>query len=779
MKYPLIVISIFLGTLCSTVANAQNPESIEKDSITMNALDIQDNDGLYKYILNSSIYLNWIDNGKAFYYQYDTKDEGDVFYLVTSNNWKKVQLFDNASMAKKLSKITGKEVEATHLKIYSLDFSKSLNTFTFNYDKKKLQYNRLTRRLKEIKVKKEESNKNSYLKRLSSHNDSWKSYSKDSLYYVYTYKHDIYLHKTDESDSVRLTYDGAKYYSFNSGYTASHDDTLRHRPSGRWALDSHKYFVIRKDERKVGTMTLVDNLAQPRPKPKTYKFPLPGDKNVTQYEAWLVDADAMAAKKVKMDKYKDQKLEIPRFNYDAVSSKYVFLYRRNRTCDILELCGIDINTGKVKVIIHDENKPHFNDQLISFKILNDGNDIIWWSERTGKGQYYLYDQEGNLKNTITPDDFVAGPITKIDTLGRSFIFEGYGREKGINPNYKFYYKTSFDKNDVTLLTPGNGEHDIKISPNGKYIQDTYSRMDSAPKFNICDMQGNVKLSLGHCDISDLLAKGWKYPKLITTLAGDSVTKLYSVMYEPYDIDTTKRYPIIANSYPGPHTDLMPWAFATDDNSNASLAQLGFVVVTTSLRGSNGRRGRDFHCYGYGNLRDYPLADQKGTIEQIAKKYNYIDLNKVGIYGHSGGGFMSAASILTYPDFYKVAVAASGNHDNNIYTQWWGETYNGIQEKTDSLGNISFDFKVKTNIELADRLKGKLLLITGDVDNNVHPASTFRLVNALIKANKQFDLMVIPGKDHGLGDDYYNNLIRYYFVKNLLNEPRDPHQLLHK
>ena len=243
------------------------------------------------------------------------------------------------------------------------------------------------------------------------------------------------------------------------------------------------------------------------------------------------------------------------------------------------------------------------------------------------------------------------------------------------------------------------------------------------------------------------------------------------------MDSTRKYPIIINVYPGPQENFVPQSFTLDDNGNESLAQLGFIVINVGFRGSCFTRGRNYHCFGYGNLRDYALADCKFVIEQLANRYSFIDLDRVGIYGHSGGGFMAAASILTYPDFYKVAVAASGNHDNNIYTKWWGETYHGVKMHEKKVGKqdsvmYSFESKIPTTIELAKNLKGKLLLITGDMDINVHMAHTIRLANALMQANKRFDLMLIPGADHGLGSPYYVNLIRYYFIENLLGQRLD-------
>lgn len=270
--------------------------------------------------------------------------------------------------------------------------------------------------------------------------------------------------------------------------------------------------------------------------------------------------------------------------------------------------------------------------------------------------------------------------------------------------------------------------------------------------------------------AELRRHGWQPPKLVSVPAADGKTLLYGVMYVPTNLDKSKKYPVISNPYPGPQDDQIPRRFTLDDNGNQSLAELGFVVVNVQPRGSSPLRGHDFYCYGYGNLRDYPLADDKHTIESLAARYSFIDLDRVGIYGHSGGGFMAAAAILTYPDFYKVAVAASGNHDNNQYIQWWGETFHGLTKR----GGIP------TNMELAGNLKGKLMLVTGDVDDNVPWVSTLRLADALIKHGKRFDMMVLPGKDHGVWSPYYQNLIRYYFLENLVSPiPRDINIIDHR
>jgi len=280
-------------------------------------------------------------------------------------------------------------------------------------------------------------------------------------------------------------------------------------------------------------------------------------------------------------------------------------------------------------------------------------------------------------------------------------------------------------------------------------------------------------------------------------AKDVVTDLYGVMYKPFNFDSTRKYPVISYVYPGPQTESVPYQFTVTGGKNIALAQLGFIVVNFGHRGGSPQRSNYYHTFGYNDLRDYALADDKYGIEQLSEKYIFIDIGRVGIYGHSGGGFMSTAAILSYPDFYDVAVSSAGNHDNNIYNQWWGETHNGVSEaekkvkikeevKKDTLGKeikdtlgikkeVEKEFKaeVEKNQDLAKNLKGYLLLVHGDIDNNVHPGNTLRVVDALVKANKRFDFMMLPGQRHGFGNStaYFDRMMWYYFAEHLLGDYR--------
>lgn len=694
-------------------------------------------DSLGKLVLNRFPSVKWIDGGSRYFSYTDQWQDGSTcHWLVDTRDWKRTGYQDEESIKEAISSLTGAD----------------------SAPKGKPGNQQKTKR-----------------------GDRSKGWSSDSLYYISAINDDIWLFRssrkhagdtaridTNAADSIRLSNDGEHFFSFSLSGNSEAGAAGRSGASGRWIGGSHRYVVVREDKRKVGSLTLVNSLSSPRPKAKTYRFPMPGDKEVPSYEVYVIDADSSKMTRIDIDCYKDQSFLLPRFSRYPHTDRYAYLLRINRTRDTLDLCRIDTRDKTVKILIREECSPHLNEQLFSWHLLNDGKEILWWSERTGKGKWYLYDGEGKLKKALTPDRLVAGSIRKIDTLGRSIIYEGYGGEDGINPHYCLYYRSTFD-GKTNLLTPGNGNHEINFSPDGKYISDTYSRMDMAPHYQICDMKGKVRFEMEPADVSRLHERGWREPEVIEVTAADSTTRLYGIVYLPFDIQPGQKYPIISNVYPGPQTDLTPQSFCIDDDCNQSLAQLGFIVIKFSYRGSCPVRGREFYNYGYGNLRDYPLDDDYAVIRQIAERYPFADLDRVGIYGHSGGGFMSAAAMLTRPDFYKVGISASGNHDNNIYTQWWGESFHGPTASQDGSGQ--YECRIPTNIELVGNLNGRLLLITGDMDNNVHPANTFRMADALIKNGKRFDMLVIPGADHGLGDIYYINIIRYYFVEHLLGMPQ--------
>jgi dipeptidyl aminopeptidase/acylaminoacyl peptidase len=451
-----------------------------------------------------------------------------------------------------------------------------------------------------------------------------------------------------------------------------------------------------------------------------------------------------------------------------------------------------------------------------------GGDMIWWSERSGWGHYYLYDNAGKLKRPLTAGAWRAERIVELDSIKGVLYFAAVGREPGENPYYTHTYKVNLDGTGLALLDPGEATHTSALSPNKKWIVDNYSRIDMVPKSVLRDpLTGKVVMDLETMDVSKLVELGWKLPERFTTKAADGVTDIYGNIWKPFEFDSTKKYPIIANVYPGPQTESVTFPFSATPVPQ-QLAQLGFIVIQIGNRGGSPQRSQEYQGFSYYNLRDYALADKKTGIEQLAARHKWIDLDRVGIYGHSGGGFLTAAAMMLppYNDFFKVGVSESGNHDNNIYNQNWSEQYHGLKviakggdrngvrlagrpaggANTDGNGNgngngnaggnggslasrlvdgsiaaddttDAFQIRIPTTVELAANLKGNLLLETGDMDNNVHPANTIRLVNALIKANKRFDFMILPGKPHAYGDmtPYTNHLMFEYFAEHLLGD----------
>ena len=438
----------------------------------------------------------------------------------------------------------------------------------------------------------------------------------------------------------------------------------------------------------------------------------------------------------------------------------LYVARTSRDLKRVDICVADITTGKVTPLIEERMNTYV--EIRRPGVINGGKEIIHWSERDGWAHFYLYDEKGNLKNQITSGAWHCEDIVAIDEAKRILYFTANGKEyveefiKGKSTSYKedpYYqhlYKVNFDGTGLQLLTPGNFDHAVSINDNNSFFVDNYSRVNTTPQTVLYNAAGKKVLDLETADLSNLFAAGYRFPETFKVKADDGITDLYGVMYKPYDFDSTKKYPLIEYVYPGPQTEAVNKTFSKGMDRIDRLAQLGFIVVTVGNRGGNPGRSKWYHNYGYGNLRDYGLADKKAAAEQLADRFPFIDINRVGIHGHSGGGFMSTAAMLVYPDFFKVAVSNAGNHDNSIYNRWWSEKHHGVKE-TIGEKDTTFAYNIDKNPDIVRNLKGHLLLIHGEIDNNVHPANTIRVVNALIKANKRFDMLLLPTQRHAFGD----------------------------
>jgi dipeptidyl-peptidase-4 len=567
-----------------------------------------------------------------------------------------------------------------------------------------------------------------------------------------------------------------------------------------WSKDSKKFALVRRDQRKVADLWVIDALAQPRPKLETYRYAMPGEANVTQYEIDAFDVASHAMTRVKADRFKDQTLQIatapvsPRFaatgrggggggqgvpNPDAPpaqwlsdSSDKLYFLRSSRDLHKFDVAVAAPDAGDVKVLVEERLNTYIETKPL--RLANGGQDLLFWSERTGWGHYYWYDAStGVLKNALTSGEYVTMNVDAVDDKARVAYVSAVGKEAGEDPYYPHLYRVSYDGASAKLLDPGDASHTVTLSESNRFFVDNASRIDGTPSATLYDTLGNAVTKLEAPDLSALNEAGFKFPEAFKVKADDGVTDLYGVMYKPFDFDAGKKYPIILFVYPGPQTESVTKTFNPRSNSQA-LAQFGFIVVEVGNRGGNPQRSKWYHNYGYGNLRDYGLADKKAAVEQLARRHSFIDVNKVGIWGHSGGGFMSTAAMLVYPDFFKVAVSESGNHENNIYNNTWSEKHHGVKEVTDKDGQVTFEYDIEKNSELAKNLKGHLMLSTGDIDNNVHPANTMRMADALIKANKRFDMLVIPGVRHAYGDRsaYFNWIRSDYFCRHLLGQAAD-------
>ena len=712
----------------------------------------------------------FINDTDCFYYSFTTR-EGKKYYYVNPKKKEKRLLFDTDELLSKIAVYTKKAYSSAdpHL---SFTFMKDNETIRIDFDRGLYTYNIHTKELKQLDEKPTYKTGDPY----------WMKYSPDSLYFLYASKDNLYFvgnpKKGQDTIPVQLTTDGMPDYTFNREDEGKMEGRFG-AESAHWIPGSHRFYAVREDNRKVRDLWVINSLSKPSPELITYKAELAGDKNVTQYELLLGDIDKREVKKVDINRWPDQYIDVL---YASKDGKRLYFQRYNRTWNQSDICEVDVETGKVRVVIHEENKPYLDYQMRNVSFLNDGKEILFRSERNGWGHYYLYDTAtGNLKNQLTDGTWVAGPVAQIDTVGRKMYFYGYGREKGIDPYYYILYEAHLDRpNALRLLTPENASHEVSISPSCRYLVDSYSTVSQEPVNVVRNRNGKVIMTLEKPDLQPVYEMGWKAPERFKVKAADGVTDLYGVMWKPADFDSTKVYPIISNVYPGPFFEYVPTRFTINDVYNTRLAQLGFIVITVGHRGGTPMRGKAYHTYGYNNMRDYPLADDKYTIEQLAARYPFIDATKVGIYGHSGGGFMSAAAICTYPDFYSAAVSSAGNHDNRIYNKGFVEIHYGVDEKVtttkDSLGveSKTYDYSVRVhpNQELAKNYKHGLLLFTGAIDQTVNPANTLRLVDALIKADKDFDMFVLPKCTHGFfgeSESFFEHKMWRHFARLLLHD----------
>ena len=552
-----------------------------------------------------------------------------------------------------------------------------------------------------------------------------------------------------------------------------------------WSPDSKKIATFQQDQRQVGEMYLVDTKVG-HPNLQAWKYPLPGDAVVTMIQRVIVDltsADAPRVVRVQLapDQHRSTLCDDlacrgewadVQWSPDGSNVAFVSTSRDHRH---EQLRVANAATGSVRDVLEEKAETFFEsgNGRVNWRYLPGSNEILWFSERDNWGHLYLHDlQTGREKHAITSGDGNVTQVLHVDEKNRLLYFIAVGREKGRDPYFRHLYRIGFDGKNLQLLTPADADHDVMLSPSGRFFVDSYSKPDLPPVAELRGADGKLILSLEKADISRLLATGWKPPTPITVKARDGSTDLYGLMFKPTTFDPAKKYPIVNHIYPGPQTGSVGGrTFSPARGDAQALAELGFIVVEIDGMGTPWR-SKKFHEAYYANMGDNTIPDQVTGMQQLAQRFPWIDIDRAGIYGHSGGGYATATAMFRYPDFFKVGISEAGNHDNRVYEDDWAEKWQGLL-KTNADGTTNYDNQA--NQLVAKNLKGKLLLAHGTMDVNVPPYNTLLVVDELIKANKDFDLLMLPNRGHGFGSEPYMVRRRWdYFVRHLLGAapPKD-------
>ncbi len=722
---------------------------------------------------------NWMD-GDRFWYLATTSQKNE-FILVDPAKKTRSAAFDHQKLAAALSATSGTKYEANKLPFQTISFSADGKYVLFTSDAKKWKYDLSTAQLTADEgVAVAQSGATTAAGRggrgAGARGGGNDIPSPDGKRSVFIKDWNLWLRDLTTNKETQLTTDGVKDFGYatdNAGWKMSD------RPVVRWSPDSKKVATFKQDQRNVSDMYLVTTNVG-KPTLRAWKYPLPGDKEIAMIQRVIIDVETakVIILQVAPDPHRASLSDdisssgtFDDVDWTENASQLAFLSTsRDHKQEKFRIA--DAATGAVREVFEEVVATQYESGrgAINWRYLANTNEILWYSERDNWGHLYLYDAAtGKLKNQITKGEWVVSRLIKVDEKARMLYFTTTGRDAS-NPYFSRLCKIGFDGKGLVELTPGEGTHNASFSPSGNYVIDTYSKPDVAPVTVLRDLNGKLITELEKTDVSRLTATGWHPVTPVSVKAGDGKTDIYGLVFTPTKMDPNKKYPVIDYIYPGPQGGSVGnWAFSTSRGDNQSLAELGFIVVMIEGT-SNPNRSKAYHDMNYGNMGDNTLPDQIAAIRQLSQKFP-IDTNRVGIWGHSGGGFATAAAMFRYPDFFKVGISESGNHENRNYEDDWGERYNGLVE------NSNYDAQANQNI--AKNLKGKLMLAHGMMDNNVPPYNTLLVVEALEKANKSFDLVLFPNSAHGFGA-YGPYMMRRrwdYFVKHLLGaEPPVDFQL---
>ena len=713
-----------------------------------------------------SVQPKWIA-GERFWFR-DAGPEGVEFELFDAARGTHQPAFDHAKLAAGLSAAAGTNYKATSLPFVTFEFSKDEKSIAFAVKTQNwscdLQNYHCT-----APTKKGEGE------------NAPEEPSPDGKKSAFIREYNLWVRDLTTGKETQLTTDGVKDFGYatdNAGWI--HSD----RPILLWSSDSKRIATFQQDQRGVGDMFLVETKVG-HPVLQAWKYPLPGDATVTTIQRVIINLDGPRVVRLQMppDQHRStlcddiecrgSELEDVEWSADGA---HLALVSTSRDHKHEQLRVADSATGAVRDVYEESAATQFESGQgrANWRYLPASNEFIWYSERDNCGHLYLYDlTTGKLKNQITSGDWVVTQLLRVDEKNRLLYFLANGREKGENPHFAHFYRVGFDGKNLSLLTPESGHHRIALSPSSLYFVDSYSTPDVPEAAVLRDETGKLVADVAKEDISKLLETGWQPPVPITVKARDGMTDLYGLLFKPSKLDESKKYPIVNNIYPGPQGGSVGnWGFSPARSDCQALAELGFVVVQIEGMGNPGR-SKKFHDFYYGNMGDNTLPDQIAGMKELAQKYPWIDIERAGIWGHSGGGFATADAMFRYPDFFKVGISESGNHDNREYEDDWGERYQGLLTKNAD-GSTNYDDQANQN--LARNLKGHLLLAHGTLDDNVPPYNTLLVVDALIKANKDFDLLLLPNQHHGYGaESLYMMRRRWDYFVRYLQGGEPPHE----
>ena len=744
-------------------------------------------------VFSTQITPNWFRDSDKFWYSWRTP-QGTRYYIVDPVKGTRTEVFDMDRLAMQVTEFVRYPFEAKHLPIRDLRL-KDDKEFTFSIisglnndrDTTCFRYEIATARLDTVAREKDKYPR-------------WASVAPNGEFGVFAKGSNLWVMDStslrkaakDEKDSTivehRLTTDGIRQFGYGYGNYAGDteaDSTKRHYPGELvWSPDSKRFATMKWDVRKLDDLWVINSVSDKRPKLESYKYQMPGEPGPKGYLYIFTMNDGRtgaSARQVKSQAFKDQEVSLQsarrtaKDNYlDYWKNEWLgdntgfYMVRQSRDLKRLDLCWVDVDSDSTKTIISERERTYV--EYRAPFLIGGGKQILHWSERNGWANIYLYNSDGTLVRNLTEGAFHVEDILGVNEKEGYILLSACGVNKDENPYQMHTFRVpltggtlqQLDMNDMDVLSTA--------SDDAKFFIANYSRVDWTPAVALFSAAGKRIADLETADLSLLFEAGYKFPERFKVKAADGITDLYGAMYKPYDFDSTKVYPICDYVYPGPQVEANNISWSKGFTRTDRLAQIGMIVITVGNRGGHPNRSKWYHNFGYGNLRDYGLEDQKYAIQQLGARHPFIDLDRVGIHGHSGGGFMSTAAILKYPDFFKAAVSCAGNHDNSIYNRWWSEQHHGVLEKIDK-GDTTFVYSIQTNPEIASNLKGHLMLVHGDIDNNVHPANTIRVVNALIRANKRFDMLILPGQRHGFGDmnEYFFWRMADYYAEWLIGD----------